>query len=158
MMKMQQDAIARVREMQSRTRQASGDIPDHPPPPPPPNRRNQGWNTSPGQSRPRHHRMPIQPKIDPPDQFETDLTPIDNIITPPQSVPDPIADHPPEPNPTHSPPPDPAPPEAKTTVIEDILKAVGLDDDRLLIIGLLFILINSKADNTLILALIYLLI
>lgn len=45
-----------------------------------------------------------------------------------------------------------------TTLIQDILGAVGIDDDRMLIIGLLLILINSKADNTLILALIYLLI
>lgn len=44
-----------------------------------------------------------------------------------------------------------------TTLLQDILGAVGLDDDRVLILGLILILINSKADTTLILALCYLL-
>ncbi len=50
-------------------------------------------------------------------------------------------------------------PEKKTdtTLLQDILGAVGLDDDRVLILGLILILINSKADTTLILALCYLL-
>ena len=44
-----------------------------------------------------------------------------------------------------------------TTLLQDILGGVGLDDDRILILGLILILINDKADTTLILALLYLL-
>jgi len=58
--------------------------------------------------------------------------------------------------------PDPEPEQAPqkksdTTLLQDILNAIGLDDDRVLILGLILILINSKADTTLILALCYLL-
>ncbi|MCL2856356.1 MAG: hypothetical protein FWE19_01340 [Oscillospiraceae bacterium] len=44
-----------------------------------------------------------------------------------------------------------------TTLLQDVLGGVGLDDDRILILGLILILINDKADTTLILALLYLL-
>jgi|GEM_PF-668119 len=44
-----------------------------------------------------------------------------------------------------------------TTLLQDVLGNVGLDDDRILILGLILILINDKADTTLILALLYLL-
>lgn len=47
--------------------------------------------------------------------------------------------------------------EKKTTLLQDILNGVGLDDDRILILGLILILVNDKADTTLILALLYLL-
>ena len=53
-------------------------------------------------------------------------------------------------------PADPAKPK-DTTLLQDILGGVGLDDDRILILGLILILINDKADTTLILALLYLL-
>jgi len=53
---------------------------------------------------------------------------------------------------------DPGPEKPKdTTLLQDILGGVGLDDDRILILGLILILINDKADTTLILALLYLL-
>lgn len=60
----------------------------------------------------------------------------------------------------HRPSPPPPPREEKkgdTTLLQDILGAVGLDDDRVLILGLILILVNAKADTTLILALCYLL-
>ena len=44
-----------------------------------------------------------------------------------------------------------------TTILEDLVGAFGADQDTLLIIGLILILINQKADATLILALAYLL-
>ena len=44
-----------------------------------------------------------------------------------------------------------------TTLVEDMVGRLGLESDTLLIIGLILILINQKADNTLILALAYLL-
>ena len=45
-----------------------------------------------------------------------------------------------------------------STIIEDIVSSLGIDSDRMLIIGLILVLINQKADTTLILALAYLLI
>jgi hypothetical protein len=54
------------------------------------------------------------------------------------------------------PPPDTAE-RSGTTLIQDILNGIGLDDDRILILGLILILINDKADTTLIFALLYLL-
>ena len=44
------------------------------------------------------------------------------------------------------------------TILGDIMGALGLEEDTLLIIGLLLILINQRADTTLLLALAYLLI
>jgi hypothetical protein len=44
-----------------------------------------------------------------------------------------------------------------TTLIEDMVGRLGLESDTLLIIGLILILVNQKADQTLILALAYLL-
>jgi hypothetical protein len=52
---------------------------------------------------------------------------------------------------------EPPPPPAPTTVIDDIVGALGMEQDTLLIIGLILILINQKADPTLIMALAYLL-
>lgn len=46
----------------------------------------------------------------------------------------------------------------KSTILEDIISSIGVNDDTILIIGLLMLLINQKADTTLILALAYLLI
>ena len=50
-----------------------------------------------------------------------------------------------------------SPPHAGTTMLDDLIGSLGTDQDTLLIIGLLLILINQKADTTLILALAYLL-
>jgi len=44
------------------------------------------------------------------------------------------------------------------TIIGDVMGALGMEEDTLLIIGLLLILVNQKADTTLLLALAYLLI
>jgi len=51
----------------------------------------------------------------------------------------------------------PQPERKDTTLLQDILGGIGLDDDRILILGLILILVNDKADATLILALLYLL-
>ncbi len=156
MMRMQQDAINRVREMQSRARYASenasrsqtdsessADTGFSLPPVAPDN---QGWSTNPNFQRPSQrpgrsssHRREVPSPPPPPPPPEVELEP-------------------PAPMPPPPPEPEPEVPQQPTTIIEDILKAVGLDDDRVLILGLLFILINAKADTTLILALIYLLI
>lgn len=73
--------------------------------------------------------------------------------------PDPAPPEPPQEPPAQEPLHEAEPPVKKpTTIIEDVMGALGLDEDYLLIIGLLLILINQRADTTLILALAYLLI
>lgn len=75
----------------------------------------------------------------------------------------------PQPEPERQPPPAPEPepqpqppetpePKKPTTIIEDVMGVLNLDEDYLLIVGMLLILINQRADTTLILALAYLLI
>lgn len=144
MARMQQDAISRAREMQSRTRTAGegqgqgGYIP-------PPNYSGhnfRNWSTNPNVQRPRSQGGKGKKEQAPP--------------PPPPSPPPPPP--PPEPEPPEPPIPDAPDSPKDTTLIQDVLEAVGIDDDRLLILGLLFLLINAKADTTLILALIYLLI
>jgi hypothetical protein len=58
----------------------------------------------------------------------------------------------------HAPQRTPSQTPPRPTVIEEILRALELDEDYLLILGLLMILINQRADTTIILALAYLLI
>ena len=48
--------------------------------------------------------------------------------------------------------------EESQTILGDVMGALGVGDDTLLIIGLLLILVNQRADTTLLLALAYLLI
>lgn len=133
---MQQDAVARVREMQQRARQTvdehGADMATDP-------SRNGGWPASAAGQHSSRRRAPQSPN------------PNLRYGDPAQSEPDPPA----QPAP---PPPQPArEPGKDTTVLQDILGAIGLSDDRLLILGLILILINDKADTTLILALCYLL-
>lgn len=132
MMRMQRDAEERVREMQARARATvENDNVSAPP------QRNRNWNSNPGRRRQNNVRPQQEPRFS----------------RPSEPAPEPQQEPQPEPQPT-------APPEPKkpTTIIEDIMGALGLDEDYLLIIGLLLILINQRADTTLILALAYLLI
>lgn len=141
MMRMQQDAVARVREMQSRARLTAEESEGAGIPTPPgySGRNYRNWSTNPNIQRQRMQQVQEEIRQAPSPQREAQRE---------------------EAPPKAAPPPPPAEPESRepTTLIQDILKAVGLDDDRVLIIGLLFLLINAKADTTLILALIYLLI
>jgi len=142
MMRMQQDAAKRVREMQNRAKLTVDEASAYDTPPASQNhngRNFRNWSTNPNVQRQRSHGH----------QKEEEAQERAKMPPPP-----------PEP-PTPEPPPPFAEEEAvkePTTVIQDILGAIGLDDDRLLIIGLLLLLINAKADTTLILALMYLLI
>jgi len=72
----------------------------------------------------------------------------------PEPEPEPGPQH--EAQPRHEPQPE-SEERKNTTLLQDILGGIGLDDDRILILGLILILINDKADATLILALLYLL-
>lgn len=146
MRRMQHDAVARVQEMQSRARMTvdqGGEV-SYVPPQGYNGRNFRNWSTNPNIQHPKRRpqtRQQQQAPPPPPPQPE------------PEEHPETAAPPPPEP-----PVAETSPPEGTTTLIQDILGAIGLDDDRLLVIGLLFILINAKADTTLILALIYLLI
>lgn len=142
MMRMQRDAEDRVREMQERARQTAQESEGDIPPMPSFVNPNRNWSPNPngrrGQNRPQNRnnqpRQQSSPVPEPPPQEEAR-----------HSIPEePIA-----------PPPPPAP--NATTLVEDIVGRLGLESDTLLIIGLILILINQKADTTIILALVYLL-
>ena len=124
MIRMQRDAEERVREMQSRARQAVDDaeVGNHSA-----QSRNRNWNTGSGMRRPPRRGQRPEPA---PEREEA----------------------------PKKPPPPPEEAQKRTTIIEDVMGALSLDEDYLLIIGLLLILINQRADTTLILALAYLLI
>ncbi|MCL2035317.1 MAG: hypothetical protein FWG94_11410 [Oscillospiraceae bacterium] len=134
MARMQRDAEERVREMQSRARQAVDDSNGG-------NNgtqsRNRNWNNGTGNRRPQQRRGG-QRQSEAPQMHQ-------------QRPQDTHQDMSPE-------PPVQASSSQRTTIVEDIMGALGLDEDYLLIIGLLLILINQRADTTLILALAYLLI
>lgn len=141
MLRMQRDAEERVRAMQSRARQTleeanSGTLSPS---------GNRNWSSGPNRQRNNRHNPYSQQR----GQSQQ------NQQHKPQPAPEPI----PIPEPIPEPP---RPPAAETkkdgTIIGDIMGALKLDEDYLLIIGLLLILINQRADTTLILALAYLLI
>ena len=83
-----------------------------------------------------------------------------NIVPPAAPTPPPVEKKgetpqlPPSPPPPVIPPPLPAQSGSK---FNQILHAAGVDSDRLIILGLLFILWNDDADHLLLLALLYLL-
>lgn len=129
LMRMQRDAEDRVREMHSRARE----VVEHEPASQP--QRNRNWNSNPNMRRPNNRRPQPQPQ--------------------PEPQPEPAAQDHEEPAADHA--AGDKPPE-KTTIVEDVMSALKLDEDYLLIIGLLLILVNQRADTTLILALAYLLI
>ena len=161
--RIQQEAVTRVRQMQDKAHQNSGyggatfrnwstnpnfrrsGQPSHRPPPPPPD-------------PPAHTPSPQKPPEDPtPGNFrkqEQDNTERKQAYSAEEKT----GQAGQQPRPGRPPNPGPAPEKPKdTTLLQDILGGVGLDDDRILILGLILILINDKADTTLILALLYLL-
>ena len=83
-----------------------------------------------------------------------------NAALPPQEAPQ-STPLPAQPEPPHSPQPQqhpPAPPLPQTTggKLSQILSVAGMDQDRLIILGLLLLLYNDGADQLLLLALLYL--
>ena len=162
----QQDAVARIREMQDRARQNG--VPANP--------AFRNWSTNPNMRRrtSAHHRQeeayppPPAPPIDdpPPQQPEPPVAPpnANRQVGQGQNYQRRRRQAPPHAHQADytSPPRQESGPAAQekpkdTTLLQDILGGIGLDDDRVLILGLVLILINSKADATLILALLYLL-
>lgn len=145
MLQMQKEAERRVMEMHQYAQDAVGasGAPARPSMPPPPMRGRgnfRNWNAGPniGRRGPTI-RQPERPQEPPPPKEPEKKEP--PILEQEQ----PAAPFVPE------------PPKENKTRFGGILDAVGIDDDRLLIIGLMLILLNEKADNMLILALGYLL-
>lgn len=137
MLRMQRDAELRVREMQERARKTVEDANQTEfSRQPSPRNRNRNWNSNPSMFRQRGQRQQQNRQQKPPE--------------PPPP--------PPKPPQEPVPPQKEEPPKKDGTIVGDIMDALGLDEDYLLIIGLLLILINQRADTTLILALAYLLI
>jgi len=163
--RMRQGAMARVREMQDRARQSTDTA----------NSGLHNWSTDPNIRRrnPASHRQeepdyaPPPPPAPPPPEPE----PEPEQRQPPPNRQQPGAQQRPRgssffgrqaapPRSDHSGAPSARQQAEKpkdTTLLQDVLGNVGLDDDRILILGLILILINDKADTTLILALLYLL-
>ena len=158
MLQMQRDAEARVLEMQQRSRRTlEGEA--QAPQQNPPQQQNRNWNSNPGTTR--RMRWPGPPGYQPfggqPQQRQNTRREEPAPQPAPESNPEPRREaEPPREEPT-APAPDP-PKKSDGTIVGDIMDALGLDEDYLLIIGLLLILINQRADTTLILALAYLLI
>ena len=161
--RIRQEAVAKMREMQEGARRDDG-FPGGGAGP-----RNRNWSTNPNvQRRNRAARRQAEESAPPEPPARERHPPAGGGKENPdrQYIPEqPSQAHhnrsqeAPGPPPTPPPVPQPQPPAPKeTTVLQDILSAVGLDDDRILILGLILILINDKADTTLILALCYLLI
>ena len=153
--RIQREAVARVRQMQDKAYQG--------PPHGAPAFRN--WSTDPNIRRRVYapsqepEQSPIPPPYDPPPSAQE---PPEDPAPPPHSNGQGGQSNHRQPPPRSNRQPGPAPgadPEKPkdTTLLQDILGGVGLDDDRILILGLILILINDKADTTLILALLYLL-
>ena len=142
MWRMTRDAEQRVREMRERARTVAQnyDLPT----PPVPSRENRNWSTETGR-RPDPvpaTKMPLRPQPEEESSQREQAQPYQSNQPQPQSRqrPEESAD------------------KKDTTIIQDIVGAVGVGEDTLLILGLILILINQKADTTLILALVYLLI
>lgn len=133
MLRMQKDAEARVKDMQSRARRTVEEANNESFPS---SSRNRNWSSNPNMNRQRGRSQ-------------------QNSSGRQQQGRKP---EPPPPPPVQ----EAAPPEPETkktgTIVSDIMNALNLDEDYLLIIGLMLILINQRADTTLILALAYLLI
>jgi hypothetical protein len=144
MMRMQRDAEERVRDMQRRARQTAGAPEGDTPPMPNFVSPNRNWNPHPkGRRGQQQEHGNASRQNHPPPEHTTPPEP-----PPVQGAPD--NQRPP----IHLPPP---PPPKASTLVEDMVGRLGLEPDTLLIIGLLLILINQKADTTVILALVYLL-
>ena len=157
MLRMQREAEQRVTEMRNRTRaMQQTESPAA-----------SSWSSPTGRGR----QMPSQPLRSPPEttqREEAQSTQAELNEVPPEIHPD---EQPPArdanatelpqteanaQNTTQQPPRETS--GENGTILGDVMGALGVEEDSLLIIGLLLILINQRADTTLLLALAYLLI
>lgn len=144
---MQQEAIQRVRQMQRRARRTLEDA---------------GMHIEPPASEPAAEALPQTNAVDaptrpePPFRAGTEAVPGGFYGSPPQTVREP----PPQPDPpmperpvARAVPPGPAPfPNLPKTIFN-----LSIDNEQLIILGLLLLLYQDKADSLLILALVYIL-
>ena len=136
-MRMQQDAVRRVKEMQAKAQSTLETVNrEHPDPPPLPRK--------PGP--PRRRQPPPQPLPPSPAEQLKDLgqqvLPAVEDVLEGGSIADLI---------------DAFLPKDDDSAVGGILKALKLDGEKILILGLLLILMNARADKTILLALFYLL-
>jgi hypothetical protein len=149
--RMQREAEDRVREMQERTKQAAARENGAPP-----QTGNRNWNhwsgarrvsyRTPGQQQEQHRNAQEQHRAG--QQARPQQQPHQQQHQPP----------PHHPHPHQQQRGAPRMPQQRPTVLEELMRALELDEDYLLILGLMLILINQRADTTIILALAYLLI
>lgn len=128
---MQQDAVRRVHEMQRRARAIAGNTADT----------QQGTNTR--NTPPSSPAPPSSHVIK--DKGETDAV-----------LPVPVKAQPPN-MPLNQPIPETSGGFLQPGCIEGFLEKLGIDNERLIIIGILLLLLNEGADNMLLLALVYIL-
>lgn len=156
LLRMQRDAEERVRDMQHRARQTVDETNQN---------SNGNWSSYSGMRRRPSPGRPLHGQ--PGRQYNGQPTPqgqrrqyqqAPEPPHPPAPNPSPYNNNPPEPPPHNVDPPASSGEKKEGTIIGDIMGALGLDEDYLLIIGLILILINQRSDTTLILALAYLLI
>ena len=159
MLRMQRDAEMRVHQMRNRARSVTMTDSEIAP------ELNRNWSTATGRSR----QLPSQPIRPPGRQFPRGM-PVQDVMPANENPPAEQVESPEPPQQVNqgnhgrarqnrreqnaSPPP----PQGDGTILGDVMGALGMEDDTLLIIGLLLILLNQKADTTLLLALAYLLI
>jgi hypothetical protein len=153
MLRMQRDAELRVREMRNRARSVAqeGGLPL------PPDNRN--WSTATGQGR-QLPSQPLRPAQNPPRRRHPAPEPPQAPQGQPQAPPDERfreAALPKEASLSQEASLPYEAPKPAGTLLGDLLGATGIGEDTLLIIGLILILMNQKADTTLLLALGYLL-
>jgi hypothetical protein len=150
--RMQHEAEDRLREMQERTRQAAARENGAAPQPQAGNRNWSHWNGARRVSYRSPNQQQEQQRAHQQEQHRTQQQQ-QRTQQQQQEQPQPRQHHQ---HPQHR--PAQQSPGPRPTVIEEILRALELDEDYLLILGLLMILINQRADTTIILALAYLLI
>ncbi|WRS27278.1 hypothetical protein U6B65_13245 [Oscillospiraceae bacterium MB08-C2-2] len=164
MMRMQQEAEARVREMHQRAQQTVNEANSRSGNQSSGSNRNtmRNWNPGPNTQRRMAPNMSAgnSPGQNTSQQSGRGSQP--NSTAPNQSRPKTGQEQPGSQNEANtreqSPPQaEAAAPKAEKTLIQGLLDSIGIDDDRLTILGLMLILLNQKADYTLILALGYLL-
>ena len=126
MLRMQQDAVRRVREMQARARRTLEKSQEHAVGPAPPPQREEAHSPGPpenGRRHPTRYSIPQPLKHAQQHHAPKEKPPRQNGVTP--------------------------------LDITGVLKSLGMDADRLLLLGLILLLMSEGADRMLILAVVY---
>ena len=134
-MRMQQDAVRRVKEMQAKAQATLETVNrEHPDPPPPPRK--------PGSPQRRQPPPPVPSPVEQLKDLGQQVLPAVEDVLEGGSIADLI---------------NAFLPQDDDSAVGGVLKALKLDGEKILILGLLLFLMNAKADKTILLALFYLL-